>query len=80
MVVGKLQRPHRKRGQTAVEYLLLMAVVVGVITVFQQFFVDNLVEDIEKVKLSTQSRAWKGGAKDLKELYRNGCGKSNLCR
>lgn len=77
-------RPNKKirsdSGQTAVEYILLLALVAGAAVIFKNALVDNIVDDVDKAKAMAETKAWKGGVNDLRLHYRNGCGKSNLCR
>lgn len=56
-----MQLDPSKKGQTSVEYLLLVAVVVGVSILVSNVFGPRLVGVVQQVVESVQNEAWSGG-------------------
>jgi uncharacterized protein (UPF0333 family) len=55
------------RGQTTIEYILLLGVIVGIWALFNTYFGPGLVNNVEKIVASVQSEAWTGGEKSVNE-------------
>lgn len=59
----KLARQARKRGQTSVEYILIIGVIVGVIMIFGKTFKDKIGEITESLfgNINSSIKANSGG-------------------
>ncbi len=69
----------QKRGQSLVEFVLMIAFVAGIVSVLRTQALPQITRYLESQKDQANSRAWKGGEQDLRIFYRNGCGKKGAC-
>jgi|GEM_PF-2353691 len=62
-----------KKGQTSVEYLLLVALVVGVSLVVSKVFAPGFMGAVQQIVTSIQDEAWTGGEKSANDArpYQN---------
>jgi hypothetical protein len=55
-------RTQRRKGQTSVEYILLLAMIVGVFAVVRVVFEPQVVTGVASLIQSAQVEAWVGGS------------------
>jgi hypothetical protein len=60
-------RKSSRRGQTTIEYILLLGVIVGIWALFKTLLGPSLVENVKEIVDSVQSEAWTGGEKSANE-------------
>ena len=71
------------RGQSTVEYMLLISVVVGAAVIFQKVLVPQLHSFLSGEVSRFQKYSWKGGGEDPYLNKKGGCAETNsqrLCR
>lgn len=62
-----------KRGQTAVEYLLLVAIVVGVVFLFSEQLSQPVARQLESVTQQAVDAGASGGKRNPASHFVNGC-------
>ncbi len=58
----------------------MLSFVAGLATVLKTLLLPKLTDVLEEQKQEAESRAWKGGKKDIREFYDNGCAKKGACK
>jgi hypothetical protein len=69
----KRHRALKSRGQSAVEYILIAAMVAGAVMVFQKALEPALVNFLSREKNTVTGDAIRGGKQDIREHYQNAC-------
>jgi hypothetical protein len=76
---GSVKSQIFKKGQSLVEFVLMLSFVAGLATILKTVLLPRLTSLLEDQKLQAESEAWKGGKNDLREFYDNGCAKKGTC-
>ncbi len=73
------KKHEQRRGQSLVEFVLMVAFVAGLVSSVRVLLLPPLTDSLEAQKNQASRRAWKGGVQDTRSYYRNACGKKGLC-
>ena len=66
-----LKQRSQTRGQTTIEYVLLIAMVAGVASAFKVFLFPPLIDNLEKVMGEAGGRGSQGGTSNFGSYYSN---------